>query len=274
MKKTLILVSLVVISALFFATINVAASSPASMEAKKTPGAQATLNALKHDVQATRHADKTPHNKKPQHFTGTIAAASETSLTLTLNDGSTQDFVIDESTQIKIPSLGKNGTFTDLAVGLKANIRARMNGEALTALSINVIPGRPVKMHRVGTVTEYTAGISITIQDKQGATYTFLITDSTKLLPADRADQLAVGSVVTIICPRDVTGGEPTAAGIIIHPLPGATDMSEATEATEVTGTTEATEATEATVTSEATEEITETTEIPPNVVPFETPVS
>jgi hypothetical protein len=81
-----------------------------------------------------------------------------------------------------------------------------------------VIPGKPNKVHRVGIVTEYTEGSSITIQDKDGNTFTFAITSETKLLPAERAETLEVGSRVTIIAPRDPASGGVKVKGIVIHP--------------------------------------------------------
>jgi len=88
----------------------------------------------------------------------------------------------------------------------------------LVARSVMVIPGKPSKIHRVGIVTAYTPGASITIQDKDGNTFTFTITGEIKLLPPERADQLAVGSRVTIIAPRDPASGGVTVKGIVVHP--------------------------------------------------------
>ena len=51
-----------------------------------------------------------------------------------------------------------------------------------------------------------------------GLEYTFQLTADTKILPAERADQLAVGSLVTLIAPRDPSSEIPIAKGIVIHP--------------------------------------------------------
>lgn len=40
-------------------------------------------------------------------------------------------------------------------------------------------------------MTAYTAGASITIHDKDGNAYTFALTADTKILPQERASQLA-----------------------------------------------------------------------------------
>jgi hypothetical protein len=70
----------------------------------------------------------------------------------------------------------------------------------------------------VGVVTAYTAGQSITIQAKDGASYTFALNAEIKLLPPERADKLTIGSRVTIIAPRDPASGGVTVLGIVIHP--------------------------------------------------------
>jgi hypothetical protein len=94
----------------------------------------------------------------------------------------------------------------------------RDQGGNLIARSIMVIPGKPAKIHRVGIVTAYTAGVSITIQGKDGNAYTFALNGETKLLPPERAGSLGVGSRVTIIAPRDPSGSDVIAKGIVIHP--------------------------------------------------------
>jgi hypothetical protein len=102
---------------------------------------------------------------------------------------------------------------------MKVMVQAfRDQGGNLITRAVMVIPGKPSKIHRVGMVTEYTVGHSITIQDKDGNTYTFALTHETKLLPAERAGALAVGARVTIIAPRDPASGGVTVKGIVIHP--------------------------------------------------------
>jgi hypothetical protein len=99
----------------------------------------------------------------------------------------------------------------------------------LTAVQISVTPGKPLPKHHVGVVTAYEAGVSITIEARDGNEYTFLITEETKILPANRAEELAVGRRVTIISHRDVTGGPFTAQGIVVHPETGDKDDEEGT---------------------------------------------
>ena len=88
----------------------------------------------------------------------------------------------------------------------------------LMARSVMAIPGQPIRVHRVGWVTEYLEGTSITIQASDGQLYTFSLTDTTKILPPGQESALVVGARVTIIAPRDPSGLGWTAIGIVVHP--------------------------------------------------------
>jgi len=256
MKKFFATLAIVVLVASLITSMTVMASSSASqVSKKKTPGAQATVNASRKETPKAHGNQNNQNKNQPVHYSGIIAASSATSLTLTLENQSTVDFMIDSNTQIKIPSLGNSATTGNLIVGQKVTIRAMKNESGtLVALSISVVPGKPILVHRVGIVTEYTPAVTITIMDKYGKTFTFLLTDQTKILPADRADKLVVGSFVTIICPRDVTGGSLTATGIVVHPA-----NVEPTETVEGTYT----ETPTPTITETPTETPTETATIP-----------
>ena len=76
---------------------------------------------------------------------------------------------------------------------------------------------KPWASVHVGWVTDYQPGVSITIQNKDGALHTFDLTDP-KILPPSRAGELAVGSRVTIIAMRDSTTHGWIAFGIVVHP--------------------------------------------------------
>jgi Domain of unknown function (DUF5666) len=160
-----------------------------------------------------------PLKRKYFNYQGTISAVNSTSLTLTIKNGSSITFVLNNDTKVKIPTLGEAGTIADLFVGEKVNVSAyKAEDNSLVATMIMVVPGKPVKVHRVGVVTDYKAGVSITIQSKDGELTTFTINAQTKILPKDRVDELAVGVMVTIIAPRDVTSNQLVAAGIVVHP--------------------------------------------------------
>jgi len=218
MKIYRVLLFLLVTFALLFASTQ-AFASPADMpNAKKTPGAQATAQATERADDNGTDKNKQPHGKH-EHFKGTVTAADSTSLTLTLRDGSSVTIGLSSSTQMKFPG-PKDSAPTGIEKGMTVNVQAiRDQSNNLLALRVMVIPGKPGKVHRVGTVTAYSAGASITIQAKDGKTYTFALSSDTKILPAKRAGQLAVGSFVTIIAPRDVPDGTAVAKGIVVHPV-------------------------------------------------------
>jgi len=204
--------------ALLFTSTQVLAS-PADLQNDKktpganTPGAQATAKA---EDKATEQADKL--KGKHENFKGTVAAVDSASITLTLKDGSSVTIGMTSDTRIKFAG-PKDSAPGSIETGTKAMVQAiRDSSGNLVARSVMVIPGKPSKIHRVGIVTAYAPGVSITIQDKDGNTFTFTLTGETKLLPAGRADQLAVGSRVTIIAPREPASGGVTVKGIVIHP--------------------------------------------------------
>ncbi len=168
---------------------------------------------------------KTPKEKatkvqkpKKEIFSGEVLWVGDSSLTVKSETGEEITFQVNEETSVKIPTL-KDANLADIQVGVRVLVRAVGEEDGtFTALQVSVSPGKPAPKHHVGEVTAYTAGASITILAHDGNEYTFRITEETKILPADRADELAVGRRVTIISPRDVTGGPFTAKGIVVHP--------------------------------------------------------
>jgi hypothetical protein len=121
-------------------------------------------------------------------------------------------------TRIKVPGV-KKATSKDLLPGQTAMVQAiRDQGSKLMARAIVIIPGKPSRIHRVGWVTAYEAGASITILSHDGNSYTFFLAPDTKILPAERAGLLVVGARVTIIAPREPANTTLTAKGIVVHP--------------------------------------------------------
>jgi cell division septation protein DedD len=178
-----------------------------------TPGAKATDKA---GERATEGVLK-PKGKRVT-YRGTVSAVGADSLTLNLAGGGSLTFHIAASTRIQIPTLGRGATLRDVNLGVQALVQVLQGDTPLTALFVSIVPGKPEEVHHVGMVTAYTPGVSITIQAKDGDLVTFLLTPRTKILPKGRAYQLGVGSRVTIISRRDVTGGSLTAQGIVVHP--------------------------------------------------------
>jgi hypothetical protein len=215
MNKYRVILFLVLSLMLLLVTSQVFASSgnPNPQASQNTPGAKATEKAIE---RATEQAGNP--NGKHENFRGIVSAIDSTSITLTLRDGSSVTVGMNADTRLKFPGL-KDSTPSAIQPGMNAMVQAiRDQDDNLIARAVMVIPGKPSKIHRVGIVTEYTASNSITIQDEHGNTYTFVIVGETKLLPAERAQTLAVGSRVTIIAPRAPATGGVTVRGIVIHP--------------------------------------------------------
>src|SRR5512143_977022 len=115
---------------------------------------------------------------KPTIYRGTIQLVSSSSLTLTLVDGSSVTMGITPDTKIRVPGPKANGD--TLVVGMHVVAMAITDSNNnLVARAVMAIPGQPVRVHRVGTVTAYTAGSSITIKATDGNTYIFTLTSAT-----------------------------------------------------------------------------------------------
>jgi len=220
MKTKQILIILSIIMALFIISSQTVAAYQ-TLPAKgtppglaKTPGAVATQKAEDRETKVAGN----PHGKH-ENYKGTITAADAAGITLALKDGTTITIALTVETRIFIPTV-KDASPDGLVVGMTAMIQAvRGEDDSLTALKVVLIPGKPAKTHRVGIVTDYAEGLSITIEAKDGELYTYLLTEETKILPIERLDLLAVGARVTIICPRDVSTLDQTATGIVVHPV-------------------------------------------------------
>jgi len=194
--------------------------TPPGLEKKDTPPGLAKKTETVATEKAEEKEAKVVGNAHGKHenYKGTITAVDAGSLTLTLKDGSSITVVLDAETRIHIPK-NKEATVLELTEGMTVMVQAlRGQDESLTAHKVIVVPGKPTKTHRVGIVTGYVEGVSITIQAKDELLYTFLLTEETKILPAERLDQLNIGARVTVIAPRDVSTLDQTAAGIVIHP--------------------------------------------------------
>lgn len=208
MKRKLLFIAIIVMIGLMFSTMQVMAAPEAP---KPTP-----------DTLTRKNKEAGPEEKgvekgKARHFKGTVTAKTAASLTLALKDGTSVNLVIDKTTQVQIPTV-KDATVDQINLNVQAVVLAKADGAgALVVQKILIVPGKPVRFHRVGLVTAYTAGASITIQDKAGETFTFILGAPAKILPKELASTLAPGVKVTIISRRDPTGGPLTAQGIVIH---------------------------------------------------------
>jgi len=222
MKKVIAIMAVLTILMMVLSINQVAASSEDTLSAKKTPGAQATAQAIrKAEADLNKLKTEKVKTQKSVNFKGEIVSSVEGSLVISLRDGTLLTVILTEGTDVKIP--GKKTDLSDLPTGLIVGLKVTVKGvlEAdgtLTAQKISVIPGKPVKMSNVGVVSAYTPDVSIEITDKKGGIFVYLLDLNTKYLPAERIAELQVGTLVTIISPRDVTGAPVKATGVVIHP--------------------------------------------------------
>lgn len=147
---------------------------------------------------------------KNLHLHGTLVAVGDNSITVQIGE-ETQTFTLDADARLKIPTLGNNAQWDKLNKGVNILIKVvQQADDSLLVVAVNVIPSKPERVHNVGVVSSYTPGESITVD---GVSYK--ITADTVLLPDDT--EVAAGDKVTIISPRDVTGSELVAKGIVVR---------------------------------------------------------
>lgn len=220
MKKTLAISSIVLLVALLLSVMQVLAA-PALDDQKPTnqPGAKATEKAVEKSTdEPGKGKGSEKENGKKVHLRGVISTVAGETLTLKLADGTSQAVKVSSSAKVKIPTLGKDASIADLKPEMQVNVQAEMKASGYEARMVQVIPGKPTKVHHVGVVTAYTAGTSLKVKDKDGVEVIFKLTADTKILPEERAGELKVGARVTVIFPRNLLGGEITAAGVVVHP--------------------------------------------------------
>src|SRR5574337_249248 len=182
MKRIQVLLTIGLFLGLLFTAANVFANPqvmPAELAkpTKKTPGAMATerssdgqgaLGGQGHGPENTPGAKATEkaneraagglgnHGQKRMTFRGRVTAAGGGSLTLSLASGDSMTFVVTDTTKIRVPTLGPSATLADVNPGVQALVEASQAEDgSWTALYINVVPGKPEIIHRVGIVTEY-----------------------------------------------------------------------------------------------------------------------
>jgi allophanate hydrolase subunit 2 len=128
-----------------------------------------------------------------------------------------QTFNADSATVYNVPGV-TNATLANFAVGNKVSVstvEVTTNGTTVqTAQRMNLIPAKPVKTVRTGTVTAYTAGSSITIQDKAGNSLIFTINTDTKISYMKGTTTITVGDRVTINAGRNPADRQFTAKSI------------------------------------------------------------
>jgi hypothetical protein len=147
---------------------------------------------------------------KKTNYHGQITAVDANSITLDPRKGEPVSFEINGDTRIFNDGEGK--TYADLSVGMQAVVQA-IEG---VAIKIHVAPGKPERVHRVGTIVEITAG-AITIVNKKGQESTFTLAPGYRVIPEGSDDLLVPGTRVTVVAPRDAETKTWIATGIVVH---------------------------------------------------------
>jgi uncharacterized protein DUF5666 len=146
---------------------------------------------------------------------GTVTAKASSSFTVQTKQGD-ETVTVTSETKFHIPTK-RNATFADLNVGDRVAVNGTPTASGLTARQVAVAPRKPTIRHRVGTVTAYTAGSSITIKDVQGETATFVVNAQTTIRNP-KGGSISVGDKVTIVSRRDPSTDTFTASAIVVHP--------------------------------------------------------
>ena len=153
---------------------------------------------------------------KRHSFEGAIKSINGNTLIVTTKKGD-ETFDVNLDTQYKVPGVS-NAALSNFSAGNKVNVsttEVTTNGTTVQiAQRMNLIPAKPEKTIRTGTVTAYTAGASITIQDKKGNSSTFAITADTKISYKKGATAIATGDRVTISASRNPSDSQFTAKSI------------------------------------------------------------
>ena len=153
---------------------------------------------------------------KRHSFEGTITSKVDTTLVVTTKKGD-EKFNVSSETQYKVPGV-KTATPDNFKVGNKVSVSTVEVTVGSTVVQMaqrmTLIPDKPVKVSRKGTVTAYTPGSSITIQDKKGASSTFVINPDTKISLKKGTTGVTIGDQATISASRYPTESQFTAKKI------------------------------------------------------------
>lgn len=171
---------------------------------------------------------------------GVVKSLAANSFILTTKHDGDVKVLVTAQTRFFIPTLRK-ATFADLEVNDRVAVNGTTGPAGFTAKLVTVAPRRPAIQHRVGVVTAYTPGASITIRlargdddgdardardikaargPKHGAgdLVTFKVTAKTVIRGPKGGTTVAVGDRVTVVARRDPATDTFTASAIVVHP--------------------------------------------------------
>ena len=156
-------------------------------------------------------------SERPSHYMGKITAVGDSTLTIQTRDGQTFTFAVTANTKFRSRDGSVNG-LDDLQPGMGAIIIARKQDDgSLLALGIGAGKIRSERPSRyMGKITAV-GDSTLTIQTRDGQTFTFAVTANTKFRSRDGSvnglDDLQPGMPVLVIA-RQQEDGSLTALGI------------------------------------------------------------
>ncbi|MBI2856916.1 MAG: hypothetical protein HYX95_01230, partial [Chloroflexi bacterium] len=118
---------------------------------------------------------------------------------------------VDKDTRFLAPP-DKEASLADVKVGSNIVAQLEKKGDTVVARRVLIMPERPPVVAHVGKVTAFTAGASITIEDKKGETSRFAIDADTKIVLPEGVAGISIGDIVTIAVKP---GSEPPLARVI-----------------------------------------------------------
>jgi hypothetical protein len=172
---------------------------------------------------------------------GVVKSLAAHSFVLTTKHNGDVTVLVTGQTRFHIPTL-KKATFADLEKGDRVAVNGAPGRTGFTAKQVVVAPRKPAIQHRVGVVTAYTPGVSITIKlgrgdddaddarnardvnaargakRAAGDLVTFKLTGKTVIRGPKGVTTVAVGNRVTVVARRDPATDTFTASAIVVHP--------------------------------------------------------
>ncbi|MBI4201060.1 MAG: hypothetical protein HY531_02075 [Chloroflexi bacterium] len=157
---------------------------------------------------------------KHHGYSGTIKSLTPTSFVLTTKKSGDATINVNAQTKYKVPGL-KGATLSSFKEGDSVAVLAVDLKSGLMALHVNLIPGKPVHVHRVGTIESYQAASasevgSITVKDKKGNLSIFVVTSDTKIKFKGGATEVKEGYRTTVVARRDPATDQFTAREILV----------------------------------------------------------
>jgi hypothetical protein len=153
-------------------------------------------------------------------FEGTIKSMTSASFVVSTKKSGDVTINVNPETKYKVPTV-KNATLANFKAGNRVAVLATEVAAGKLAVHVNLIPGKPVSVQRVGTVAAYEASKSITLKDKKGSLSVFVVTSDTKIQLKRGATEVKIGEQAHVLARRDPASDQFTAKAILVFGAKG-----------------------------------------------------